>query len=185
MFQFQIPGGQRRAEGAHNARDGGAGDLPAQLLLKGPQHRVIVEGAALHHDVLAQVVGAGGADDLVDGVFHDGDGQAGADVLHTGAVLLCLLYAGVHEHRAPGTQIYRLLGKQTQLGKVGNVIAQRLGKRLNEGAAAGGAGLVEHDGIHRAVADLEALHVLPADVDDEIHIGVEVGGGAVMGHRLH
>ena len=25
----------------------------------------------------------------------------------------------------------------------------------------------------------------PADVDDEVHVGVEVGGGPVVGHRLH
>ena len=71
--------------------NGGPGHLPAQLPLKGAEHRVVEEGAALDHDVLAQVVGGGGPDDLVDGVFHDGDGQAGGDVLHAGAVLLGLL----------------------------------------------------------------------------------------------
>ena len=42
---------------------------------------------------------------------------------------------------------------------------------LDKAAAAGGACLVEHNGIHGVVADFEALHVLPADVNDEIHPG--------------
>ena len=96
-----------------------------------------------------------------------------------------LLDAGVHEHGAAGAQVDGLFGKQAHLGEVGDVGAQGLGKGLDKGAAPGGAGLVEHDGVHCAVADLETLHVLTADVDDEIHIGVEVGGGLVVGHRLH
>ena len=35
-----------------------------------------------------------------------------------------------------------------------------------------------------AVLDLEAFHVLPADVDDEVHIGQEVLGSGKVGHRL-
>src|SRR5699024_10359519 len=120
LVQVEIPGVQGRAEGAHNAGDGGAGDLPAQLLLKGPEHRVVVEGAALYHDVLAQIVGVGRPDDLVHRVFHDGDGQAGGDVLHAGAVLLGLLHAGVHEHGAAGAQVHRVPGQQAQLGEVGD-----------------------------------------------------------------
>ena len=77
------------------------------------------------------------------------------------------------------------LANRPSLAEVGDVIAQGLGKGLDKGAAAGGAGLVEHDGVHGAVADLEALHVLAADVDDEIHVRVEVGGSVVVGHRLH
>ena len=144
-----------------------------------------MEGAALYHDVLAEVVGVGGADDLVHRVLDDGDGQTGGDVLHAGAVLLGLLDGGVHEHCAAGAKVYGVLGKQADLGEIGDGIAQRLGEGLDKGAAAGGAGLVEHDGVHCAVADLEALHVLSADVDDEVHVRVEVGSGVVVGHCLH
>ena len=34
LLQVQVPGGQGRAEGPHDAGDGGAGHVPAQLLLK-------------------------------------------------------------------------------------------------------------------------------------------------------
>ena len=119
------------------------------------------------------------------GVFHDGDGQAGGDVLHAGAVLLGLLDAGVHEHGAAGAQVHGLLGEQAQLGEGGNVIAQGLGKGLDKGAAAGGAGLVEHDGVHRAVADFKALHVLTADVDDELNVGHEIFSRRKVSNRLN
>ena len=95
----------------------GRGHVPAQLLLKGPEHRVVVEGAPLDYDVLAQVVGVGGPDDLVDGVLHNGDGQAGGDVLHAGPVLLGLLHAGVHEHGAPGAQVHRVGASSPSLAK--------------------------------------------------------------------
>ena len=185
VVQVQVPGGQSCAEGTHQPGDGGPGHIPAQLLLKGPQHGVVQEGAALDHDVLPQVVGRGGPDDLVNGVFHNGGGQAGGDVRHAGPVLLGLLHAGVHKHGTPGAQIHRLLGEQPQLGEVGDGIAQGLGKGLDEGAAAGGACLVEHDGVHRTVADLKALHVLAADVDDKVHVRPEVGRRLIVGHGLH
>ena len=41
VVQVHIPGGQGRAEGAHQPGDGGPGHVPPQLLLKGPQHRVV------------------------------------------------------------------------------------------------------------------------------------------------
>ena len=185
LLQVQVPGGQGCAEGAHDARDGGAGDVPAQLQLKGPEYRVVVEGAALDHDMLPKIVGGGGTNDLVNGVFYDGDGKTGRDVLHAGSVLLSLLDAGVHKYGAAGAQVYRVLSEQAQLGEVCDGIAQGLGEGLDEGAAAGGAGLVEHDGVHRLVADLEALHVLAADVDDKIHLRRAVGGRPVMGHCFH
>ena len=185
LLQRQILGGQCRAEGAHQTGDGGTGDVAAQLLLKGPEHCVVVEGAALHHNVLAQLVGRGHTQHLVDGVLDDGDGETGGDVGHAGAILLGLLDGGVHEHRAAGAQVHRLFGEQAQLGEIGDVIAQRLGEGLNKGTAAGGTGLVQHDGVHRAVADLEALHVLTADVDDEVHVGIEVLGSVQVSHRLH
>ena len=66
-------------------------------------------------------------------------------------------------------------GEQPHLGEVGNGVAQGLGEGFNERTTAGGAGLVEEDGVHRAVADLEAFHILAADVDDKVR-------GALDGH---
>ena len=51
------------AIGAHDPRDGGTDDLrpaPAQA----PEHGIVEEGAALDHDMAAQLLRAGGTDDL-------------------------------------------------------------------------------------------------------------------------
>ncbi len=42
---------QGRAVSAHQAGDVGADHVDPHLLLKGAQHGLVVEGAALHHDV--------------------------------------------------------------------------------------------------------------------------------------
>ena len=52
-LQPQVPGGQGGPEGPHAAGDLRAGNLPADLLLEGPEHRVVVEGAPLDHNVPA------------------------------------------------------------------------------------------------------------------------------------
>ena len=46
-----LPGDQRRAESAHDARDIGPDGLTVRYLLKASKDGVIVEGAALDHDV--------------------------------------------------------------------------------------------------------------------------------------
>ena len=46
------------AVGAHKAGNGWPYYPPAGFKLEGPQHRVAREGAALDHDVLAQMRGA-------------------------------------------------------------------------------------------------------------------------------
>ena len=171
---------QGRAVSAHQARNVGTDDVDAHLLLKGAEHSLIVEGAALYHDVAAQLLGAGRADDLVQRVLDDGDGQTGADIFNRGTVLLRLLDRRVHEHGAAAAKVNGLVGKQAQRGKLLDVVAQRLGERLQKAAAAGGAGFVQEDVADRTVLNFEALHVLTADVDDEIHVGQKVlGGGKV------
>ena len=75
--------------------------------------------------------------------------------------------------------------KRPSAGELLDVVAQRLRKGLQKAAAAGGAGLVQEDVADGTVLDLEALHILTADVDDEVHVRHEVLGGREVGHRLH
>src|SRR5699024_7373150 len=82
-------------------------------------------------------------------------------------------------------QVHRTVGEQAQSGKLLDIVAQSLGKGLQEAAATGGTGLVEKDVADGTVLDLEALHILAADVDDEVHVGHEVLGRRKVGHRLH
>ena len=176
---------QGRAVGTHQARDVGADDLHAHLFFKGAENCLIVESTALHHDLAAQLLGAGCADDLVQRVLDHTDGQTGGNILDGSAVLLGLLDRAVHKHGAAAAQIHGAVCEQAKGGKLLDIIAQCLSKGLQKAAAAGGAGLVQEDVVDGTILDLEALHVLTADIDDEIHVGHKVFGGGEMSHRFH
>ena len=182
---FKAHGMQGRAIGAHKAGDDRTDDLRPQFQLKGPQHRVVEEGAALHHHMAAQFLGRVGPDDLVDGIFHHADGQAGGDVLHRGALLLGLLHGGVHKHRAAAAQVHRRPALQAPFCEFGYPVAHGAGKGFDKGAAAGGTGLVEQDRVDGPVFDAEALDVLAADVQNKIHVRLEIAGRRIVGDGLH
>ena len=176
---------QGRAVGTHQARDVGADDLHAHLFFKGAENCLIVESTALHHDLAAQLLGAGCADDLVQRVLDHTDGQTGGNVLDGSAVLLGLLDRAVHKHGAAAAQIHGAVCEQAESGELLDIIAQCLSKGLQKAAAAGGAGLVQEDVADGTILDLEALHVLTADVDDEVHVRHEVFCCREVGHGLH
>ena len=180
-----LPRHQRRAERAHNAGNVGAGGLHAGDLLKGAKHRLIVERAALHHDVSAKVGGVGQLDDLVKGVLDDGVGKSCGNVLHRGALFLRLLDVGIHEHGAAGAEINGIFGEQCLFGKPFGAVTEGIGKVFDEGAAAGGAGFVQQYGVHAAVFQLDALHILPADVQHAVHLRVKKRGGGAVGDGFH
>ena len=124
-------------------------------------------------------------DDFEKGVFDDGIGQTGGNIRHGGPLLLGLLHVGVHKDCAAGAQIHGIPGEQSLFCKAGGVIAKRIGEIFNKGAAARGTGLVEQHIFHRMVPQLDALHVLPADVQHTVHLRVKKGGGGAVGHGLH
>ena len=180
-----FPRHQRRAKGTHDAGNIGAGGLHAGNLLKGAKHRLVVEGAALHHDVFAQVGGVCQLDDLVKGVLDDGVGKSCGNVLHRCALFLRLLDVGIHEHGAAGAEINGIFGEQCLFGKPFCAVAKGIGKVFDEGAAPGGAGFVQQNSVHAAVFQLDALHVLPADVQHAVHLRVKKRGGGAVGDGLH
>ena len=135
--------------------------------------------------MVAELLGRTGADDLIDGILDDGRREACGDVLDARALLLGLLDRAVHEHGTARAELHGMLREEAEAGEGLDLHAHGLGKGLDEGAAPRRTGLVEHDGINGAVLDFEAFDILPADVDDEVHVGVEIQGGLEMGHRLH
>ncbi len=180
-----LPRHQRRTEGTHDAGNIGAGGLHAGDLFKGAEHRLVVERAALHHDVSAKVGGVCQLDDLVQGIFDDGVGKSRGNILHRRALFLGLLDVGIHEHGAAGAEIDGIFGEQRLFGKALGAVAKGIGKVFDEGAAAGGAGFVQQYGVHAAVFQLDALHVLPADVQHAVHLRVKKCGGGAVGNGLH
>ena len=138
----------------------------------------------MDRDPLAELVGVLELDDLVQGVAHHRVRQARADLPHGGRLALSLLDRRVHEHRTAAAQVHRALGVQRGLGELTDLQAHRPGEGLQEGAAAGRAGLVDADGVDGVALDAQVLHVLAADVDDRGDPGVEVGRRPVVRHRL-
>ena len=82
---------QRAAVSAHQTGDVRPDNFGVEFLLEGPQHRVVVEGAALSDDMFAQGPRIGGPDDFIQGVFYDADRQARGDFVNRRAILLRLL----------------------------------------------------------------------------------------------
>ena len=185
VFMALAQAVQSSAVSTHQTGNVRPDDLHAHLFFKGAKHSFIIEGTALYHDLAAQLFRAGGADHLVQRVLDHADGQTCRDILDAGTVLLCLLDRAVHEHGAAAAQVHRAVCEQTQCGKLLDVVAQCLCKGLQKAAAAGGAGLVQEDVADGAILDLEALHVLPADINDEIHVRHKVFGSGEMCHRFH
>ncbi len=81
---------------------------------------------------------------------------------------MSLLYTGVHEYGAAAAQIDRIFGGVRGFRELGHVEVQARSEALDEAAATRRAGLVEHDMLNNAVFDAQALHVLAADVENEL-----------------
>ena len=173
-----VAGQEGRAVGAHAAGHVRTDDVAAGEKLEGAQGGVGHEGAALDHAVLADLVKVAQLDDLEQGVLDDGVGEAGGHVTDGRTLLLGLLDAGVHEDGAAGAKVHRGGGVHGRLSELLDAHVHGDGKALDEGATAGGAGLVEHDVLDDAVLDLQALHVLAADIQDELDVGDEGLGAA-------
>ena len=179
-----VTGEKRRAVGAHAAGDIGADDLAASEQLEGAQGGVAHEGAALDHAVLANLVKVAQLDDLEEGVLDHGVREARGHVANGRTLLLRLLDAGVHEDGAAATQVNGGLCGHGDLRKVLDAHVHGLGKALDKRAAARGAGLVEHDVLDDATAHLEALHVLAANVENELDAWDEGLRAAQVGDGL-
>ena len=141
-----------------------ADDMLAQKQLHGAQHRIVVEGSPLHHDMVTQGAHILQLHNLEQGVLDNRQGNTGRDIANLRPILLSLLYLGIHEHRATGAQVYRCLGLQCLGSKFPGSQLQALGKILNKGAAACGACLVQDNAADAALVHIEALHILAADI---------------------
>ena len=175
---------QCRAERAHDARDVGTRDLRAGDTLKRAQHGLVEECAALYDDVRAELARVGELDDLIKSVLDDGVGKASGDIGDACALLLRLFDVGVHKHRAARAEVDRGLGKECFVREFLRCHAEGVGKVFEERAAAGRAGLVQKHRVDRAVLELDALHVLSADIEHAVDLRVEERRGGAVGDGL-
>ena len=173
-----IAGEQGRTVGAHAAGDVGTHGMNAGELLKCAQRGIGHKGAALDDHLAANLLGVAQLNDLEQGVLDDGIGQAGRDVAHRGAFLLRLLDARVHKDRAAAAQVDRGLGMDGRIGERAHVHVHRDGEALDKATATRRASLVEHDVLDDAVLDAQTLHVLAANVQNELDAGQERLGAA-------
>ena len=180
-----ISSQQCGAIGSHGACDIRAHRVVTRQVLKCPTHGVVKEGAALDDHLLAKLGGIPQLNDLEQGVLDNRVAQTRGDVANGGAFLLGLLDPGVHKDGATAAQVNRGLGGDGLCGKLLNRQIQAGGEGLNERPAARGAGLVEHDVLNDPVLDPQALHVLAANVQDELHPGKHLLSAPQMGHGLN
>ncbi len=121
---------------------------------------------------------------LIEGIPDHRTGKTGRDLPHRGPLAEGLLHPGIHENGAARPEIEGLVRFAGHSGEVGKTEIEGAGKGFDEGAAARGAGLVDLDIGNAAVADIDRLHVLAADVEDERDVRGEEAGRAIVGHRL-
>ncbi len=78
-----------------------------------------------------------------------------------------------------------MFGKQCRLCEILYTVIQGFCKSLDKGTAARRARFVELYRIYRLVLDFDAFHILTADVNDTIYIGIEERSSIVVCHGLN
>ena len=176
---------QGNAVRSHVAGKARAHHLALKHGLHDAQEGVVQKGSARYKHVRAKILWRAQAQDLVEGIAHNGVAKSCRNVRDTCPFLLGLLDLGVHEHCAAGTKVHGVFGKERCLHKGRHGHPEACGKGLQECAAAGGAGLVEAHVRNCPVLHGKALHVLAANVYDIGAVGFHEAGCLQMRHRLH
>src|SRR5690606_13081981 len=144
----------------------------------------VVLGAALEHELAAELGEVGDLADIQPDVLRQHVGQAGHDLLGGPALALEVDDVGLHEHGAAVAEVRHRLGAEGPLGVLLDVDAEALGGALQEVAVAGRALGVELEVLDLAVLEDDDLDVLAADVADDVDVLVEVERALAVGHRL-
>ena len=108
-FLTAVMGQQSRAKSTHQPCNIRPDHFFAGQLFHRAQNSVAVEGAALYDDSIAQFASIAQTNDFIKRVFDDRNSQSGSNIADCRAVLLRLLYFGVHKYRTAHAQINRLL----------------------------------------------------------------------------
>ena len=163
-FFVTFSGDQGTTESTHDTGNVRSDCLAAGNALERTKHGIIVKGTALYDNMFSEFFRIGEFDDLKESIFDHGISKTGRNISHGRTFLLRLLYLGVHKYRTSCTKIDRIFGKQGFLGKIRNGKVQRLCKSLDKGSTTGRTSLVQLHAVNSLVLDLDAFHILSADV---------------------
>ena len=78
-----------------------------------------------------------------------------------------------------------MLREKRGLREVLHAVVQRFGKSLDKGAASGRAGFVQLYAVDGLVLDLDAFHILSADIQNAVHLRIKKGGRIVVCDGFH
>ena len=161
-----LAGQQRHADSADDAVVRRHDDVLVEDHAERGRHRVVVGGAALEVDGVADV---STADQAVEVVVGDGVRQPGHEILLVSTPLEVGVDVALHEDGAALAEAHGRFRRQGQVGELPDDLdAQLLGLLLEERARAGGAGLVHGEVDHDAVLQADELGVLSADLEDGV-----------------
>ena len=176
-----LAGEQRHAKRADHAVVGRHDDLLAEDLAEGRGYGVVVGGAALEEDAVAD---RALAHETVQVVGGDREGKPPHQVFAARTALLIRHHVALHEHGAALPQPDGRVGAQSHLRElVDDVDAELLGLLLEERAGARGAGLVHGEVDDDAVLQADELGVLAADLEDRVDLTADLAADEV-GARL-
>ena len=136
LVSLAVAGKQCRPICTHQLRHIREENALARHQLQGPHNGQVLEGSALHHNMFTQFTDILYFKYFIQTIFHNGIRETRSDVSHIGTLLHRLFHLRIHEHRAAGSQIVRMLGHARNAGKLGHRITQNIGEILNERAAA-------------------------------------------------
>ena len=176
---------ERRAEGSHNTGDIRTNDLMACNFLKGPQYSVVIEGAALHDDLVSHFGVIPDLDDLLQGILDDRIRQTCRNIADTGPLFLCLLDTRIHEYSTAGTQVNRIRSHQCFGRKILDLHIQRLREIFQEGTATGRTGLIQQNILNHLILNPNTFHVLTANIQDKGDARQEMFGRFIVSHGFN
>ena len=170
--------------GAHHLGNVAACHLRMRKELKSTHDSIVLHRAALHDDMLSEIIISSELQHLIEAVAHHRVCQSGCDISHRSTFAQHLLHLGIHKHRTARTEVTGAVCLTGQGSKVLHPIAQTLGEGLDKRSTTRRAGFVEFHTHHSTMIDKDRLHVLPADVEDKRHVGQQSCGSPLMRHRL-
>ena len=117
-FLMAFAGNQCSTECTHDSGDIRTDSFAACNLFEASQNCIIVEGTTLHNNVFAKFGSVRNLDNLIQSIFDNRVSQTCGNIGNLGTFFLRLLYLGIHKYGTSGTQINRMLCKNSSFCEI-------------------------------------------------------------------